>query len=182
MTTETKASLYALGCAAQDIAGEIAAAAELLDDPETEGMAIGLIETYLQAQDRNRLALLNKADNLCRYIDHLQASATFRADQGKRLVELAKADQRRAEQLKTYMMQVLTALHPTERSFSLPTHELRSRNSTKVEIIDPDQIPDDLFRVKTTREPDKDLLRKALKGDVEIPGARLVTETSWTIK
>lgn len=173
-------SLYALGIAAQDIAGEIAAAAELLDDPETEAAAKGLIETYLQAQHTNELALLGKADNVCRYIDHLNASAQFRADQAKRLKELADADFKRAEALKQYLLGVLTTLRPGETTFSLPTHELRSRRTERVVIDDPEDLPSDLTRIK--REPDKAAIKAALKAGVDVHGASLQSSISWTIK
>jgi hypothetical protein len=173
-------SLYALGIAAQDIAGEIAAAAELLDDPDTEQSAQGLIETYLQAQHANELALLGKADNVCRYIDHLNASAQFRADQAKRLKELADADFKRAEALKKYLLGVLTTLHPEQVKFSLPTHEIRSRRTESVVIDDPEDLPEDLTRVK--REPDKAAIKAALKAGVDVHGASLQSNTSWTIK
>lgn len=172
--------LYALGIAAQDIAGEIAAAAELLDDPDTEASAKGLIETYLQAQHTNELALLSKADNVCRYIDHLNASAQFRADQAKRLKELADADFKRAEALKKYLLGVLTTLHPAETKFSLPTHELRARRSESVVIDDPEDLPSDLTRIR--REPDKAAIKAALKAGVDVHGASLQSNISWTIK
>lgn len=182
-TPSPSTSLYSLGCAAQDIAGEIAAAAELLEDPETEGVAQGLIESYLAAQETNLLALTAKADNICRYIDHLVASADFRATQARRLKELADADHRRAEALKSYMLSVLTALHPGQTKFSLPTHELRSRTSQSVVITDPEAIPDSLLRTRTVTEPDKAAIKAALKlGTEDIPGATLKTTTNWQIK
>ena len=80
------------------------------------------------------------------------------------------------------MLKVLTALRPEVRNFSLPTHELRSRRSEAVEIEDEDLIPDDLFKSKTTRTPDKTPIKAALKGGQEIVGARLVQRTNWSIK
>ena len=166
------------------IDGELALAAELLDtdDPAQESTAIALIEQYLEAAQHTKSALADKADNICRYIDHLQAVAQFRKDQAKRLADLAAADQRRAQSLTDYMLKVLTALQPGESKFSLPTHELRSRRSESVEIDDEDLIPDDMFRVKSTREPDKASIKAAIKAGQEIAGARLITRTSWSIK
>lgn len=177
-------SLYALGIQAQVIDGELALAAELLDtdDPAQEQTAIALIEQYLEAAQHTKSALADKADNICRYIDHLQAVAQFRKDQAKRLADLAAADQRRAQSLTDYMLKVLTGLHPTESKFSLPTHELRSRRSESVEIDDEGLIPDDMFRTKTTREPDKASIKAALKAGQQIAGARLITRTNWSIK
>jgi hypothetical protein len=180
---EGASSLYALAIQAQDIAGEIALAAELLDgDPEHEETAIALIETYLEAQGHTMALIESKADNICRYVDHLSAVAQFRKEQAKRLAELAAEDERRAQQLTDYMLKVLTTLYPEQVKFSLPTHELRSRKSEAVEIDDEDLIPDDMFREKVTRSPDKTAIKAALKAGQEIVGARLVSRTNWSIK
>ncbi len=177
-------SLYALGIQAQYVDGELALAAELLgsDDPDQEDTAIRLVEQYLEAQAHTAALLESKADNICRYIDHLQAVAKFRKDQSQRLAELAAADEKRAQSLTDYMLKVLTTLQPEANRFSLPTHELHSRRSEAVEIEDEDLIPDDLFKSKTTRSPDKTAIKAALKGGQEIAGARIVQRTNWTIK
>lgn len=180
---EGASSLYALGIQAQDIAGEIALAAELLDgDPENEATAIALIETYLEAQGHTLAALERKADNICLYVDHLNAIAKFRKEQSQRLAELAAADERRAQALTDYMLKVMTALQPEATKFSLPTHELRSRRSEAVEIEDEDLIPDDMFREKVSKTPDKAAIKAALKAGQQIVGARLVSRTNWSIK
>lgn len=177
-------SLYALGIQAQYVDGELALAAELLgsDDPEQEETAIRLVEQYLEAQAHTAALLESKADNICRYIDHLQAVARFRKEQSQRLAELAAADEKRAQSLTDYMLKVLTTLQPGATRFSLPTHELRSRRSEAVEIDDEELIPDDLFKTKTTRTPDKTAIKAALKGGQAIVGAHLVQRTNWTIK
>lgn len=181
---EGASSLYALGIQAQEISGELALAAELLgsDDPQQEETAIALIEQYLEAQGHTQSLIESKADNVCRYIDSLQGLAEFRRKEAKRLMELADADAKRAQSLTDYMLGVLTRLYPEQPSFSLPTHELKSRRSEAVEIEDEDLIPDDLFRTKTTRTPDKTAIKAAIKGGQEIVGAKLVQRTNWTIK
>lgn len=181
---EGASSLYALGIQAQEISGELALAAELLgtDDPQQEETAIALIEQYLEAQGHTQSLITAKADNICNFIDSLRATAEFRRNQAKRLAELAEADAKRAQSLTDYMLNVLTRLYPEQPSFSLPTHELKSRRSEAVEIEDEELIPDDLFRTKTTRSPDKTAIKAAIKGGQEIVGARLVQRTNWTIK
>lgn len=177
-------SLYALGIQTQYIDGELALAAELLgsDDPEQEETAIRLVEQYLEAQAHTAALLESKADNICRYIDHLSAVARFRKEQAQRLADLAAADERRAQQLTDYMLKVLTTLQPGASKFSLPTHELRSRKSEALEIDDEDLIPDDMFREKVTRSPDKAAIKAAIKAGQDIVGARIVSRTNWSIK
>lgn len=184
---EKASSLYALGIQAQDIAGEIAAAATLLDsdDPAEQEAACGLIETYLAAQDHTLELVFDKADNVARYIDHLKAIAAFRADQATRLAELAAADQRRADQLSDYLLKVLTTLQPEATKFSLPTHELRSRKSAAVEITDETLIPEHLRREPKPRAampPDKTAIKAVLAAGRPVPGAALTERRSWSIK
>lgn len=182
--SENKASsLYALGIQAQDIASEISLAAELLatDNPDEEASAVALIEQYLDAQGHTAALIEAKSDNICRYIDHLNAVAQFRKQQAQRLAELAEADFQRAESLRTYMLNVLTRLYPDQRKFSLPTHELKSRRSQAVVIDDLAELPTEYLRPKTTYSPDKTAIKAALKQGNPVPGARLEERTSWSI-
>ena len=181
------ASLYALGIQAQDIAGEIALAAELLEseDPAERDTALQLIETYLEAAHHTNGLISGKADAVCRYIDHLAASAEFRIQQGKRLVALGEADARKADQLKDYMVAVLTRLNPGATKFSLPTHELRSRKSTAVVIDDPDLIPAHLRsepKPQSEMPPSKSAIKAVLAAGKPVPGARLEERRSWSIQ
>lgn len=177
-------SLYALGIQAQYIDGEISLAAEMLesDNPEQEATAIAVITEYLEAAAHTKSLVAQKADNICTYIDHLEAVARFRKEQATRLSALAAADARRAEQLKTYMTKVLTTLNPGETQFSLPTHELRSRKSTSVVIESDYAIPTEFLAEKITYSPDKVAIKTALKQGKAVPGCRLQTNTNWTIK
>lgn len=177
-------SLYALGIQAQDIDGEIALAAELLatDNPDEEASAIALIEQYLAAKEHTAALLAEKADNVCRYIDHLTAMATFRKEQSKRLADLAEADFKRAEALQQYMLRVLTTLQPEAKSFSLPTHEIKSRRTKAVVVDDEAELPSEFLRRKTTYMPDKTAIKAAIQSGQEVPGAHLEERTSWSIK
>jgi hypothetical protein len=176
-------SLYALGIQAQDIASEIALAAELLatDDPDQESSAVRLIEQHLGAQEHTAGLITSKADNICRYRDHLIAMADFRKEQAKRLKELADADYKRAQSLQDYMMKVLTTLYPEQGKFSLPTHELRSRRSSGVVIEDESALPDEFLISKTTYQPDKAAIKEAIKAGASIPGAHIEERISWSI-
>lgn len=102
-------SLYVLGIQAQDIAGEIALAVELLesDDPEEQQAAIHLVEHFLEAADHHQSLLVEKSDKIAHYIDVLRAQSDFRKQQAARLTDLAAADARRADKLLSYMTGVL---------------------------------------------------------------------------
>lgn len=177
-------SLYVLGIQAQDIAGEIALASELLasDDPEEQQAAVQLIEHFLEAAEHHHSLLMEKSDKIAYYIDVLRAQSEFRKQQAKRLAELAADDARRADKLLSYMTGVLGRLEPDKTKYSLPTHELTSRVSTSVEIIDEDLIPDDLFTVKVVKTPNKTAIKKAIETGKPVLGAELNTKRNWSIK
>lgn len=177
-------SLYVLGIQAQDIAGEIALAVELLesDDPEEQQAAIHLVEHFLEAADHHQSLLVEKSDKIAHYIDVLRAQSDFRKQQAARLTDLAAADARRADKLLSYMTGVLSRLQPDKTKYSLPTHELTSRVSTSVQIIDEELIPDDLFTVKVVKTPNKAAIKKALETGKPVLGAELNTKRSWSIK
>lgn len=182
-TEQGASSLYALGIQAQDISGEIALAAELLatDDPEQEASAVRLIEQYLSAQEHTAGLILSKADHICYFRDKILAQANFRKQQAKRLAELADADFKRAQSLQDYMMKVLTALHPGQSSFSLPSYEIKSRRSSSVVIEDESALPDEFLVSQTTYRPDKAGIKQALKAGASIPGAHIEERINWSI-
>jgi hypothetical protein len=180
-------SLYALAIQVKDIDGEIALAAELLesDDPAERETAANLIEEFLVAAHHSRGLLLDKADRVAGYVDHLRGIAQFRKAEAERLAALAAADARRAESLTSYLINVLTKLNPGATKFSLPTHEISSRRSTKVVIDDEDLIPEAFRKQPPERRdmpPVKADIKAAIAGGTAVPGACLQTNTSWSIK
>lgn len=184
-------TLYSIGIQAQDIAGEIALAADLLesDDPEDRQAAVELIEHFLDAAEHTQSLLMEKSDKIAYYIEILRAQSAFRKQQSKRLAELAAADERRADKLLSYMTTVLQRINPSKTKYSLPTHELTSRAvNDKVELIPNPygeyDIPDDLMTTKVTETitPDKAAIKQALKQGRDVPGARLISYRSWSIK
>ncbi len=60
--------------------------------------------------------------------------------------------------------------------------ETAEKDAYAKKTLGDDLIPDDLFKSKTTRTPDKTAIKAALKGGQEIVGARLVQRTNWSIK
>lgn len=56
------------------------------------------------------------------------------------------------------------------------------RKSQSVNVFDPESLPEEYFRVKVTKEPNKIALKDALKSGEEIPGAVLEDCQSMIIK
>ncbi len=175
--------LWQLGIEAQSLTAQIAAlAARLeLEDPELVQSALGELESVLLQEEGNKQKLSDKADATCWVIDHLRAQASYRQQQAKRLSDIAKADQARADALEQSLLYVLTRLQPEATRFSFPNHELTSRKSTVVEIIDLDKIAAEWLVVKTSTAPDKNAIKEALKKGLEVSGAALLYRRSWKI-
>jgi len=176
-------SLWHLGIEAQELTARIARLADQLEseEPEQQQAAIASLEEALLIEQGIREALARKADAICWVIDHLRAQGSYRQHQAKRLVELAKGDQRRADALENTLVFVLTRLQPSATRFSFPHHELTSRRSEAVEISAEEELAPEWLRITTATAPDKGAIKAALKAGQQIPGAQLVSRRSWSI-
>ena len=176
-------SLWQLGIEAQELTARIARLAEQLEaeEPKQQQAAIKAREDALLIEEGNREALARKADATCWVIDHLRAQGHYRQQQAKRLVELAKCDQRRADALENTLVFVLTRLQPSAKRFSFPHHELTSRRSEADEISAEEELAPEWLRITTATAPDKGAIKAALKAGQQIQGAQLVSRRSWSI-
>ena len=176
--------LWQLGIENQELTSRVARLAEQLDsdEPELRSQAIGELEAALLQEEGHRQALDSKADSYCWVIEHLRGQAAYRQQQAKRLVELARSEESRADALEESLVLVLTKLQPTATRFSFPNHELTSRKSQAVEIDDEDSLPPEWLSIKTTSQPDKAAIKEALKAGHPIPGAQLISRRSWRIR
>jgi len=176
-------SLWHLCIEAQELTARIARLADQLEaeEPEQQQAAISSLEEALLSEEGNRDALARKADATCWVIDHLRAQGNYRQQQAKRLVELAKCDQRRADALENTLVFVLTRLQPAATRFSFPHHELTSRRSEAVEISAEEELAPEWLRITTATAPDKGAIKAALKAGQQIQGAQLVSRRSWAI-
>lgn len=182
-TTDHAASLWALGIEHQQLHQQIEALALQLDSDDADPGAITAeLEALLAADLDQQQALERKADAYCWVIDNLQAMAAYRRQQAERLLELADADLRKAQRLQETLITVLTRLSPDSTAFSLPNHRIRAHRSQAVVIDDEQALPQAFFRVKTTATPDKTAIKAAIKAGEQVPGSRLETRCSWSIR
>lgn len=141
-------SLYALTIEAQDVDGQLAVAFEMAasDDPEQQEQAEALIASLLQASHHNQALLLQRANAICSVHEALLGKARFLRQSAAERIARAEQEERGAERLLDYLSRCLSALHPGQRSFSLPEFTLRSRTSSAVAIEDEQAIPPSLRR------------------------------------
>ena len=180
-------SLYALTSEALLVQGRIDHAAELLfsDDPQEVAQATADLEALIASEADNRKALEAKADAWCWLIDHLRAQAVNQREHARRLAELAADADHRAEVLQGRLTAALERIDPGRTSWALPEHKLSSRRTVSVEVdpdIAPVDLPEGLYRTRTSYSLDKAAIKAALQAGTAVPGAQLVERRSWTIK
>ena len=103
----------------------------------------------------------------------------------EKLTARAKIKENRIERVKKYLADDLAA-EITEKNknphFETSRVSLSLRSSDSVKITDESVIPADYMRVKTTSEPDKTAIKKAIKAGGTVNGAVLVTKNNLQIK
>lgn len=110
------------------------------------------------------------------YIKNRSASAAAIANEIKSLQARKRAEEKRAEGARDYLMCFLNG-----QKFNSPKVSITYRTSQSVEIDDIKKIPDEYLRYKDP-EPDKTALKKAIKDGVDIPGVHLTNKVNMQIK
>lgn len=154
-----------------DINDQIKKAIELGFDPETGEILDASALEQLQI-DRNE-----KIENICLYIKDLKAeSAAIKAEKDA-LDARMKASVKKAESLTNYLQQQLDG-----EKFKTTKCVVSYRRTQSVDIFDRDALPMDYIRIKTSTEPDKVMIKDAIKAGKDVPGARLEEHQSMSIK
>jgi hypothetical protein len=181
--TTAPTSLWALTEQTRRLAAEIEELAQGLygDDTEEAALAVVGLEDALLREADNREAFQRKADGYCYVISQLKGQAEWRCKESERLEALASDDLQRAKRLEDLLIRVMTSLAPDETSFELPSHRITSRRSEAVEVDEEAEVPEDYMTVRTTRSPNRTMLRQAIRAGVELPGVRVVERRSWRI-
>ena len=182
----TLGSIYVAGIHLSAIDGEIGRLAELLenDDPEIAATAIKDLEALLAAQEEGREVLVERCDRALAIADLLLGQAASRRAMAKRLTAIAQADEARVERLQDLAINMAILAHPAQKRISLPMHDLVSRKSTAVvcdeEIVAPEDLPDELVRVK--REFDKTAIKAFLTKGGKREGLSLEQRLNWKVE
>jgi hypothetical protein len=151
---------------------------ELLDrldaDPDTgevDGEALAAYAEY-------NAAAAEKLEGTACYVRELKAEAGAIKAEEERLAKRRKALENKSERLKNYMMPALEAMGGKVKGVMA---SVRIGKSQAVTVFDIDALPDAFKHVKTTIDPDKVALKKALKSGEVIPGAALEDRQSVVI-
>lgn len=151
---------------------------ELLDnldpDPDTgevDGEALAAYAEY-------NAAAAEKLEGTACYCRELLAESEAIKAEEERLAKRRKALENKSERLKNYLMPALEAMGGKVKGIMA---SVRIGKSQAVTVFDIDALPDTFKHVKTTIDPDKVALKKALKSGEVIPGAALEDRQSVVI-
>lgn len=143
---------------------------ELLDrldaDPDTGEVDGDALAAYAEYQGQ----AAEKLEGTACYVRELEAEAEAIKIEEYRLAKRRKALENKASRLKNYMLPALEAIGGKVKGVMA---SLRIGRTQAVKVLDPDALPEAFRRVKTSIDPDKAALKKALKAGELIPGAAL---------
>lgn len=161
-------TLYEVDAGIQELLSEV--------DPET-----GELITDYEALDALLMERETKIENIVLFIKNLSSDVRELKAEETALAERRKKAEKKAERLREYVSHALGG----ER-FQTPRCCVSFRKSTALELGEgftewAKEHADTLLRYKEP-EPDKAAIKAALAGGTEIPGAKLVQNTTMTIK
>lgn len=151
---------------------------ELLEqiDPETGEMPEGF--------EQARAIVATRAQAVAAFILENNAQADMVEAHAKALLDRVKTARKRTDWLKEYLRSHMAAagvlsIKSDDGTFSA---KLEIGRDESVEIYEPESIPEDYMREVVKVEPDKALIKKAIKDKFTVPGARIVAKDRLTIK
>lgn len=154
-----------------DINKELEIAFESCVDPET-GEVVGdtsVLDELAMARDA-------KIENLALYIKNLKADAKALKEEEGRLKKRRETCENRLKWLTKYLSDNLHG-----EKFKTARAAISFREVESIEVTDVWELPEDLRRYKDP-EPDKALIKAAIKAGQQVKGAELVKKLSMTIK
>lgn len=138
---------------------------------------ISLIESALEISQDN---FKDKATNYVKFIRSEEAGLSAIDEEIKRLTALKKSKTSKIDNLEARLSNSMQSIGFDK--FDLGLFKLSFRKSTSVEVLDVDQLPEGFKRVKTTIDPDKAAIKKAIEAGQEVTGTSIKHSVSLQIK
>lgn len=146
-------------------------------DPESGEMPEGFTEA--------REIVAAKSQACAAFILQNEAEADMVEARAKEMLALVKSARSRSKWLRNYLQAHMTACGITEIKSDDGTFKatLQIGRDESVEVFDEKQLPQDYMReIPAKQEPDKVLIKKALKDGFDVPGALLRRSDRLTLK
>ena len=164
MISERSFSLYSLASEYLDVLA-------LLEDDAAHADAL---EQHL---DNIAGLLTQKADNIAALVQQFEGMAALRKAEADRMRELAAADQRNAERLRSYLLRHMQALGTEKIDTARFKISVRT-NPPAVQVLEEMLVPEQFIRTVTTSSVDKRAVLEHLKATGEIPAGIDITRST----
>lgn len=165
-----------------EIDKEIQAIIDLGEEEWIDGET-GEIMPVEQALEALNMEREKKIENAALAWKNMTAEAAAIRSEEKLLAERRKIVENKAEGFKRYLLAVL---YPeggeAEKFTSARVKVLPRMNGPAVVIDDADSLPDEFWREKVERTPNKDEIKEVLKRGIEVPGAHIERSRRVDIK
>lgn len=135
--------------------------------------------------EQARAIVATKAQACAAFVLENDAQADLVEHHAKMLLDRVKTARKRSEWLRTYLREHMAACGITEIKSDDGTFKasLAIGRDESVDVFEPALLPQDYLReIPAKYEPDKTLIKKALKDGFDVPGARLLAKDRLTIK
>lgn len=137
-------------------------------------------ETLEQLETELKNALVNKSEGIIKVIRNQESDLEMVTAEIERLTNLKNKMKKEIENFKSYIKFNMKKMELKKVETSLGNISLRQ--STATEIYDEASLPKEFLKEKITYTPSKTEIKKAIESGQEVKGARLVVNTSLTIK
>ena len=149
---------------------------EVLAGDENGNISLDALDTLMKTKSET---IKDGLEVLCKVRANKLAMIEACKNEATRLTEKAKAEARRLDRLESYMLDLFDK--SGESKVEAGTFTVGSRKSVSVYTEEGFDI-DEFMRVKTTREPDKTLIKEALASGRKIDGASLVEKKNLSVR
>lgn len=137
-------------------------------------------ETLEELETELKNALVNKSEGIIKVIRNQESDLEMITAEIERLTNLKNRIKKEIENFKSYIKFNMKKMDIKKIETSLGNISLRQ--STATEIYDEASLPKEFLKEKITYTPSKTELKKAIENGQEVKGARLIVNTSLTIK
>lgn len=149
-------------------------------DEELVDTSTGEIFNLKEKLDELEIDLNTKLENVGCYIKNLDSDIEALNNEEKTLAERRRVKENQLERLKKYLADNLQVAGM--QKFESPRCVLSFRKSEQVVISEGAEIPEEFIIRKVTEQPDKKLLKDAIKQGFEFDGISIVENKNLQIK
>jgi hypothetical protein len=144
-------------------------------DPETGEIDEELLQDLIHAQTRS----IEKVEQLCKYVKHLENFIGNAKEEKARINDLQKKAENRIESIKGYMLPYIKEIY--DGRFHAGTFKISTLKSHAIEL-DEGFNNSEYMVIKQETRPDKIKITNDIKDGKEVPGAKLVEKENLQIK